>query len=137
VHNDIAAEFYKYGGEKVQDELLNICNGVLISGQVPQIWNDAIIVPIFKKGDSRMAAYYRGISLSSHAGKNFERMILNRLLDYVTGLDECIPDTQFGFLRGKGTTDALAISRRITELSRNAENGNLFKCYIDLTKAYD
>jgi len=46
-------------------------------------------------------------------------MILNRLLDYVTGLDECIPDTQFGFLRGKGTTDSLAISRRITELSRN------------------
>jgi len=45
------AEFYKYGGEKVQDELLNICNGVLMSGQVPQIWKDAIIVPIFKKGD--------------------------------------------------------------------------------------
>ena len=135
--DDIAAEFYKYGGEKVQDELLDICNGVLMSGQVPQIWKDAIIVPIFKKGDSRMTANYRGISLSSHAGKIFERMILNRLLDYVTGLDECIPDTQFGFLRGKGTTDALAISRRITELSRNAANENLFKCYIDLTKAYD
>ena len=72
-----------------------------------------------------------------HARNFFERMILNRLLDYVTGLEECIPDTQFGFLRGKGTTDALAISRRITELSRNAQNGNLFKCYIDLTKAYD
>ena len=52
-------------------------------------------------------------------------------------LDECIPDTQYGFIRVRGTTDALAISRRITELSRNAENRNLFKCYIDLTKAYD
>jgi len=72
-----------------------------------------------------------------HARNFFERMILNSLLDYVTVLDEYIPGTQYGFLRGKGTTDALAISRRITELSRNAENGNLFKCYIDLTKAYD
>jgi len=56
---DDAAELYKNGGEKVQDKLLNNCNVVLISGQVPQIWNDAIIVPIFKKGDSRMAANYR------------------------------------------------------------------------------
>jgi len=40
--DDIAAEFYKYGGEKVQDELLDICNGVLMSGQVPQIWKDSL-----------------------------------------------------------------------------------------------
>jgi hypothetical protein len=135
--DEIPAEYYRYGGEMVQSELLKICNEVLASGEVPQAWKDAIIIPIFKKGDYKNPSNYRGISLTSHAGKIFERLILNRLIPHIMLLDDCIPDTQFGFMRGRGTTDALALSRRLTELTKNSANSELFKCYVDLTKAYD
>jgi len=50
---------------------------------------------------------------------------------------ECIPDTQFGFMRDKGVVDALAISRQLASLTINLDEGTMFRCYLDLVKAYD
>ena len=43
---------------------------------------------------------------------------------------------QFGFMRGKGTTDALFILRRMQEEFRGKEK-KLYMCFVDLEKAFD
>ena len=100
-------------------------------------WKDAIIIPLFKSGDRTDPSNYRGIALTSHAGKVFERMLLNWLSPHFLTQTECIPDTQFGVMRDKGAVDALAISRQVASLTINHDEGMLSRCYVDLVKAYD
>jgi hypothetical protein len=133
----IPAEAYKYGGHDVKVFLLQIANQVLDQGEVPQDWKNAIIIPLHKSGDRKVASNYRGISLTSHAGKIVERMILHRLGPHFMAQTDCIPDTQFGFMKDKGVVDALGISRQLATLTVDRARGKLFRCYIDLTKAYD
>ena len=47
-----------------------------------------------------------------------------------------VDDLQFGFMRGKGTTDALFIFRRMQEEFRGREK-KLYMCFVDLEKAFD
>jgi hypothetical protein len=94
------------------------------------------ITVLFKKGDKSICDNYRGISLINHWGKVLERLIQNRLLPYVLELEGCIPESQCGFLPGRSTSDAIIVSRTLA--SNALERGiKLFKCFIDLTKAYD
>ena len=75
----IPAEAYKHAGRDVKLLLLRIANQALIDGEVPQQWKEAIIIPLLKSGDKADPSNYRGIALTSHACKVFERMLLNRL----------------------------------------------------------
>ena len=43
-------------------------------------------------------------------------------------------DMQFGFMPGKGTTNALLIVRRMQEKYKDKK---LFMCFVDLKKAFD
>ena len=47
-----------------------------------------------------------------------------------------VDDMQFGFMPGKGTTDALFILRRMQEEFRGKEK-KLYMCFVDLEKAFD
>ena len=58
--------------------------------------------PIYKKGDKTRCENYRGISLLSHAGKIYERVMEQRLRGLV---EEKIGKWQHGFRPGKGTVD--------------------------------
>ena len=81
----IPAEVWKYGGIKLKDDIWK-------HEYMPQDWNYANIVPIFKKGSRKECGNYRGISLLSIAGKIMARIILNRLNDKVT--PRVLPETQ-------------------------------------------
>jgi hypothetical protein len=63
-------------------------------------------------------------------------MILNRLHRIVEMNPGCIPDSQCGFVAGKSTLDAISVSRMLASHAIETDTP-LFKCYIDLTKAYD
>ena len=47
-----------------------------------------------------------------------------------------VGDMQFGFMPGKGTTNALFILRRMQEEFRGREK-KLYMCFVDLKKAFD
>ena len=62
-------------------------------------------------------------------------MINKRLNDYVEKI-KMLPEAQNGFRAGRGTTDAMLVSRILSSLCK--EKGlMLLKCFVDLTKAYD
>ena len=76
------------------------------------------------------------MSLQSHLGKVFELVVGARLYAHLERILYGVNITQFGCMIGKGTDDALLISS-IISLSAIKNNISLYKCYIDLIKAYD
>ena len=92
----------------------------------------SVIVPLFKgKEDMMDCGAYRGVKVLEHAMKIVERVLEKRLRELVK-----VDDMQFGFMLGKGTTDALFILRRMQEEFSEREK-KLYMCFVDLEKAFD
>ena len=90
------------------------------------------MVSVYKgKGDALDCGSYRGIKLLEHVMKLFERIIGVRIRAMV-----CIDSMQFGFMKGRGTTDAIFIVRQLQE-KYLAKNRDLWMAFIDLEKAFD
>ncbi|XP_034946482.1 uncharacterized protein [Chelonus insularis] len=60
-HDGIAAEFYKMLPRQGKEMLLVAINNIWMSGNMPEKWNVATIVPILKNGDESKVENYRGI----------------------------------------------------------------------------
>ena len=66
-----------------------------------------------------------------HGMKVVERVLEKRLREFIN-----IDNMQFGFMPGKGTIDAIFITRRMQECYIDKRN-KLFMCFVDLEKAFD
>ena len=105
----IPIETIKAGGEPLKLLLLDLMNLAWNTGTVPDEWNQSVICPIYKnKGDPLDCKNYRGISLMSHCGKLYERILETRLRDKVENL---LSESQCGFRPGRGTVDQIAALR--------------------------
>ena len=105
------------------------------SGKVPQAWKDAVLIPIFKKGDKTQCDNYRGISLLNHGGKILAKIIANRLSVF-SEQEGLLPEEQCGFRRERSTYDALWVARLLQEAAR-AKNLPIMFAFVDIKKAYD
>ena len=63
------------GGECIFQQLLQMFNIAYRSGSVPLDWQRGVISPVFKKGNKTSCETYSGITLLSHAGKLYNRII--------------------------------------------------------------
>ena len=89
----------------------------------------SVIVAIYKeKGDMQDCGNYRGIKLMSHTMMIRERIIVRRFREETT-----IGDEQFGFMPGRGTTDAIFAVRQIMKKQRGKQN-ELHLVFINLEK---
>ena len=111
-------------------------NQILDTGVIPTVWKNVIITIVPKPGDSRDCNNSRGISLIAHLGKVIEICLQQRVQKIYDKIVNGINNTQFGSMKGRGIDDALLISTILTS-SALERNVNLYKCYIDLKKAYD
>ena len=116
--------------------ITSLFNKSLKQGMVPQQWKDVIITILHKSGDKRICDNFRGISLINVIGKILERVIQNRMVIYCENTPGILPTSQFGFRAGRSTQDCMFMSRMISSSAREM-NLPLYKCFIDLTKAYD
>ena len=92
----------------------------------------SVLVPIFKeKGDIQECKNYRGIKLLTHTFKIWER-VLDRRVRECTDIHE----SQFGFMPGRSTTDAIFILMQTIEQYREGQK-DICVTFIDLEKAYD
>ena len=78
-----------------------------------------------------LADSYRGIKLLEHAMKVVERIFEYRIRQQIE-----IDDMQFGFMKGKGTTDAIFMARQMQENFR-VKGKKLYFGFLDLEKAFD
>ena len=96
--------------------LKKLCQRVLDRKDMREEWKTIVVVPIVKgKGDVMDRKAYRGVKLLEHAMK-----IVARVLEKRRELVK-VDEMQFGFISGKGTTDALFILRRMQEEFRERE----------------
>ena len=78
---------------------------------MPSEWGDSFVLSIFKgKGEAIDRGNYRGLKLKEHVSKVVER-IIEVIIRAVVNVD----DMQFGFMPGRGTTNAIFILRQIQE----------------------
>ena len=99
---------------------------------MPEEWRRSVLIPIYKnKGNTQCCGNYREIKLMSHTMKVWERIIETRLRDRVE-----ISKQQYGFMPGKGTTDAMFALRMLMEKYREGPR-ELHCVFVDLEKAYD
>ena len=78
-------------------------------GSIPEDWKSSVVLPVYK-GDPMECGSYRGIRLLEHAMKVVERIFEHRIRQQIE-----IDDMQLGFLKGKGTTDAIFMARQMQE----------------------
>jgi len=94
--------------------ILDLCNGIVKEGCIPEDGKSSMVLPIYKgKGDSMECGSYRGIKLLEHAMKVEERIFKNRIRQQIN-----IDNKQFGFMKGKGTTDAIFMRESIYAIAR-------------------
>jgi hypothetical protein len=106
----IPAELIKAGGETLYSEIHRLICSIWNKEELPQQWEESIIVSIYKKGDKTDCNNYRGISLLSTAYKILSNILLERLTQYV---NETVGDHQCGFRRNRSTTDQIFYTRQI------------------------
>ena len=119
------------GGEGV-DLLWDLMIKIEEQEHIPDEWRESVLMPIYKeKGDAQECQNYRGIKLLSHTMKIWERIVDKRVRGEVEVAEE-----QFGFMPGRGTTNAIFILRQMAEKYRE-KGRDLHMVFTDLEKAYD
>jgi hypothetical protein len=95
--------------EEAKRYLLGIFNEVVSSDMIPESWLRANFVPILKpRTDPELSDSYRPISLLPCAHKLLEKMLCTRL-DYWAEITDVLSSSQYGFQKGQGTRDCLAL----------------------------
>ena len=118
------------------EALLQTFNNIWTTGNFPDIWHQATIIPIPKPGkDSTNPSNYRPIALTSCLCKTMERMINRRLMWYLEH-NSILNGIQCGFRKSKCTIDQLI---RLESAVREAfiRREHIVAVYFDLEKAYD
>ena len=89
-------------------DTLQTFNIIMTTESIPSAWRNSILVPIFKeKGDVQECKNYRGIKLLTHTFKIWEKLVDRRLRECTE-----IRESQFGFMPGRSTTDAIFVLKQ-------------------------
>ncbi|KAK5902677.1 hypothetical protein CesoFtcFv8_007911 [Champsocephalus esox] len=131
--DEIRPEMLKALGVEGLSWLTRLINVVWKSETVPKEWQTGVVVPLFKKGDQRVCANYRCITLLSPPGKVYSKVLERRVRPIV---EPQIEEEQCGFRPGRGTTDHLFTLARILEGAWEYAYP-VYMCFVDLEKAYD
>ena len=133
--DNVCAEAIKSSFDLISESLLNIVNHIFNSGEYPETWGHGIISPVFKGGDPDLAKNYRGITISNILSKIYSQILLNRLNKWTDKYD-ILCKNQFGFQKGKSTTDCIFILHSIISKVLNSKE-KLYCVFIDFEKAFD
>ena len=133
--NEVPTRIFKQVGEILADTLVNFINRSFHAGVFPETLQVAKIIPIFKSGDAQNVSNYRPISILPVISKLFERCMSQRIINFLARFSILSP-SQFGFLKGKSTTDAFVKITEYVYSCLNAKHHGM-GIFIDLKKAFD
>ena len=91
--------------------MTDLINNIVKEGCIPDDWRKSILVLVYNgKGDLLVCWSYRAIKFLEQPMK-----VLGRVLEKWIRCQVSIDIMQFGFMPGKGTTDAIFIMRQVQE----------------------
>ena len=133
----IVVEMIKAAGDTGATMIRDLATAIIRDGKVPTDWEESFIVCLYKgKGDALDRGNYRGLKLTEQAMKILERIVDGLIRQVVSRQVVSIDDSQFGFVPGRGTTDAIFVVRQLQE-KYLAVNKRLYMAFVDLEKAFD
>ena len=128
----IVAEMLKSSGADGNQITSDLANAIIREEKVPVDWEESFMINCPKsKGDALQRGNYRGLKLLEQMMK-----VIERIADVNIRLQVDINDMQFGFMPGRGTTDAIFILRQMQEKYIGADK-RLYMAFVDLEKAFD
>jgi len=131
----IKANILKHLKHDIAPVLLFLVNMSLKQGMFPDVLKIATVSPIFKAGSRDNVSNYRPVSVLPVISKIFERVMCNRLVNYLEIFD-ILYKHQFGFRKGFSTD--MAIVSVIDDVLRALEDKDMvLGIYMDLAKAFD
>lgn len=115
--------------------LFRLLSKVWNMGYMPKAWENAVVVPIPKKGDLSQRDNYRGISLMSVVQKILSTVIADRVQRGLVATNR-IRREQSGFINREEAVAQAACLVEVLE-RRKKEGKETWLCFIDFAKAYD
>ena len=99
----------------------------------PAQWKEALVIPVFKRGDRSQLTNYRPIALLSTVGKVCERVVFNALYNFISPY---LSDQQSGFRKKDNTS--FQLTRLVQQWSEALDNSQYVGAvFFDLRKAFD
>ena len=131
----LSTNFLKKISNSIIKPLHTVFHSSLSTGSVPRQLKIAKIIPLFKAGDNTLLDNYRPIALLSSFSKILEKIVCNRLTNYLE-YHQLISKFQFGFRKEHSTVHPLILfSNHITQALEKKEHSIAVFC--DLRKAFD
>ena len=115
--------------------LADIINSSLAAGVFPAQLKTAKVIPIHKSGSKMDVSIYRPISLLSSFSKIFEKIMHNRVSNFLEE-NKVLYDKQFGFRAGRSCEQALLTAKNEILSALNKKQVALL-LLIDFSKAFD
>ena len=120
------------GGDDIILAITHLINCIIADNKIPDDWCLSYIINCYKgKGDALLRGNYRGLKLLDQVMKNMEHIIATIIRTQVD-----IDAMQFGFMPGRGTTDAIFIFRQVHE-KYLGKHKDLYFASVDLEKVFD
>ena len=127
--------FFKKTITNIVKPLQLIFNQSLLSGKLPEVWKQALVVPIFKKGRRNNPENYRPVSLTSVACRILEKIIHTKINIHLSN-NNLLSNFQHGFLNKRSTlTQQILFFDQLTKLQSKKQNCHAI--YLDFSKAFD
>ena len=134
-HDDISAQFLKLSVDFIVNPLMHICNISLTEGVFPDSLKVANVIPLYKSDDPMYINHYRPVSLLCMLSKVFEKIMYDRLLNFVNKYD-LLYAHQYGFRKNR--SKYMALLSLVDNLTHALENGEyVVGVYLDFSKAFD
>jgi len=130
--DDVPGDVLKLMGEGVLQILTKLINTIYETGEWSKDFTEVTIIALKKKTQTIKCSDHRKISLISHTAKIITKVLRRRIERKI----EDVLGDQFGFRRGKGTRDAIAMMRIIAERTLEIDE-ELCICFIDWQKVFD
>ena len=123
--DNISSRLIRECADILSDSLCDLFNKSLMSGIFPDDWKCARVTPLFKQGESSDLSNYRPISVISVVAKVFERIVYDRLYNFLNG-EQIISKQQSGFRSLHSTVTALL--EATDSWPFNIDRGYVLKC---------
>ena len=130
----IGSNLLKYCAVAICSPFHHLFTQCLSQQNIPSEWKIHCITPIHKSGERALINNYRPISLLSCSSKVLERIVYDKIIDFLT--DSVINRHQFGFLTNRSSTQQLLILLNSIHNSHQC-HASTDVIYLDFRKAFD
>lgn len=128
-------ELLKLVARSITPSVTWLFNRILEDGIYPDMWKQANISPVYKKGDRQSKNNYRPISLLSSTGKVLERLIFNKVYAFCTN-NNLLTQKNSGYKKNDSTTNRLVCIVNQIYAHMDIKDDTCL-VFLDQSKAFD